>query len=398
MAEPSCHAGWPRAHAVARGDSTRYKERSTSGYGTNVGYVDFRFFTFIADKDSTGNVVAQHVVLNDHYDLPVRIADVIRVNALAVPLRAPLNYEVLRHELRLVLSFLPDQVDQPLCLRQEQFRSSASHIQRFVTESFGLGMLTAAVESEFGWKLDERSLDHFDVLPTELAGLYKSMGPRPDLLFRFNGKGDPWRLAGEARGRSARRPKANTASAAQQRRLNEILGWSARHEFHPVTMTWTYTGSSTVEVDLFVLDKGQFYFNRLLDEMSINEPEALPLGLSPPVIAARAEKVLRQAADDLYRTAPDPVEMRPVFNRRVRGDWVRADLVGPSNAHLFLGILDNEISTDQLASIRRHPGGLGRSQRTEDPIQVDVMGRIMIAIALGLTSPPPWSDIIDRFS
>jgi hypothetical protein len=114
-------------------------------------------------------------------------------------------------------------------------------------------------------------------------------------------------------------------------------------------------------------------------------------------MAARAEKVLWRAADDLYRTAPEPVETRSVFNRRVLGDWVRADLVGPSDAHLFLGILDNEIPTEQLASIRRHPGGLGRSQRTEDPIQVDVMGRIMIAIALGTTSPPPWSDIIERF-
>jgi hypothetical protein len=363
-----------------------------------MGDVDFRFFSFIADRDSTGKVIAEHVVLDGHYQLPVRAADVIRVNALAVQLRAPVNYAVLRHELRLVLSFLPDQVGQPLGLRQTEFRASSSHIQRFVTESFGLGMLTAAVESEFGWELNERSLDHFDVLPTRLAGLYKSMGPRPDLLFRFHGRGHPWRLAGEARGRSARRPKTDNASAAQRSRLNEILGWSARHNFHPVTMTWAYTGSSIVEVDLFVLDKGHFYVDELLEEIKGDEPKFLPRELSPTVMMARAEKVLRQVADDLYRTAPDPVETRPVFNRRVRGDWVRADLVGPSNAHLFLGVLDSEISTDQLASIRRHPGSLGRSQRTEDPIQVDILGRIMIAIALGATSPPPWSSIIERFS
>ena len=362
-----------------------------------MGYVDFRFFTFIADRDNNGKVVAEHIVFNDRYDLPVRVIDVIRVNALAVPLHPPYNYEVLRHELRLVLSFLPDKVDQPICLREEEFRASASHIQRFITESLGLGMLTAAVESEFGWKLDERSLDHFDVLPTELAGLYKSMGPRPDLLFQFHGRGQPWRLAGEARGRSAKRPKTDTASSAQRRRLNDIIGWSSRHKFHPVTMTWTYTGSSPVKVDLFVLDRGQFYVDDLLEEINTDGHEAWPLDVSPSVMAARAEKVLRRAADDLYRTAPEPVEMRPVFDRRVRGDWVRANLVGPSNAHLFLGILDNEIPIEQLAGIRRHPGGLGRSQRTEDPIQVDVMGRIMIAIALDASSPPPWSDIIERF-
>jgi hypothetical protein len=37
-----------------------------------------------------------------------------------------------------------------------------------------------------------------------------------------------------------------------------------------------------------------------------------------------------------------------------------------------------------------------RSERDRDPIQVEVMGRTMIAVAIGTTAPPPWSEIIDR--
>lgn len=362
-----------------------------------MGYVNFRLFSFIVGRDATGKLVADNLVLDYQYDLPVRVSDVIRVNALSVPLRAPTNYAVLRHELRLLLSFLPDQVGQPLGLRQAEFHASSSHIQRFITESFGLGMLTAAVESEFGWELDERSLDHFDVLPTRLAGLYRSTGTRPDLLFQFHGDGRPWHLAGEARGRSAKRPQGNTASTAQRSRLDELVGWSARHDFHPVTMAWAYTGSSTVELDMFILDKGHFYFADLLPEINSDQPEAVPTEPPTTVIAARTEKALRSAVDELHRTAPDPSAVRLVFDRSVRGDWVRADLLGPSDAHLFLGVLDSELSTNQLASVRRHPSGLGRSERAQDPIQVDVMGRIMIAIALGAASPPPWSDIAERF-
>jgi hypothetical protein len=151
-----------------------------------VGYVDLRLVYFIPDRDRTGTPTADILFSEELLRMPVRVVDVVRVNALAVPLDAPASYAVLQHELRLVLSYLPDQVDEPLCLRTAEFRASASHIQRFVTESFGLGMLTAAVESQFGWELSERSLEHFDVLPTALAGRYQATGVRPDLLFQFH--------------------------------------------------------------------------------------------------------------------------------------------------------------------------------------------------------------------
>lgn len=354
---------------------------------------------FIPGRDQAGAPTADILFSEEIHWMPVRVVDVVRVNALAVPLDASVSYAVLQHELRLVLSYLPDQVDQPLCLRAAEFRASASHIQRFVTESFGLGMLSAAVESQFGWELNERSLEHFDVLPTALVGRYQATGVRPDLLFQFHGRGHPWLLAGEARGRSAKPPKTSTASAAQRRRLDDLLVWSVRHSLHPITMTWTYTGSASVQVDLFVMDEMHFNADGYLSEVSLTKDRGQPGGgglleLPPSVIGARAQKILRASADTLYGAAPEPTEVREVFGRRVRGDWVRADLVGPSNAHLLLGILDGEIASEDLVVIRQRPAS--RLSGGEDPIQVSVMGRILIAVALGTATPPPWSEIIDR--
>jgi hypothetical protein len=44
-----------------------------------------------------------------------------------------------------------------------------------------MGMLTAAVQSHYGWQPSERSLANFDVLPTRLANLYPASGVRPGL-------------------------------------------------------------------------------------------------------------------------------------------------------------------------------------------------------------------------
>src|SRR5258706_13973250 len=105
-------------------------------------------------------------------------------------------------------------------------------------------MLTAAVQSHYGWNPDERSLANFDVLPTRLADQYPSSGVRPDLLFDFNEGNDQWRLAGEARGRSARRPQKGSVSRGQRRRLNELVEWSGWNDLHRGTMTGGYTGRS----------------------------------------------------------------------------------------------------------------------------------------------------------
>jgi hypothetical protein len=99
-----------------------------------VGYVDLRLFTFDYARGPDGEWVAADVECVDERRMPVRIADVVEVNVLAVPLRAPANYDVMQHELRLVLSYLPDDASGPLCLRRAEFKASSSHIGRFVTE------------------------------------------------------------------------------------------------------------------------------------------------------------------------------------------------------------------------------------------------------------------------
>jgi hypothetical protein len=113
-------------------------------------------------------------------------------------------------------------------------------------------------------------------------------------------------------------------------------------------------------------------------------------------MADRAERRLRTAQDALYRTAPEPRESRLVFGRHVRGEWARADLVGPSSTYFFLGILDSELSPAQLSTVRQRAGrdpGLGRAS---DPIQVDVMGRTTLAVALGTGTQPSWGEVSAR--
>lgn len=273
-------------------------------------------------------------------------------------------------------------------MHSADFRAMAGHIKRFVTESFGLGMLTAAVQSHYGWEPDERSLANFDVLPTRLAGTYSSTGVRPDLLFDFGDGDERWRLAGEARGRSEMRPKGKVISGAQRQRLDQIVAWSGRNDQHRVTMTWAYTGSDHVQVDLFRVQK---HAGARPDAVFEAEVSRLPLA----VIEEHAEDRAAALTDQLYESAPEPPDARPIFDSRVRGDWVTADLVAPSDLHLLLGVLDRPLPPQHIRTIRR--GREASPQvRYQDPIQIAVMQRILIVVARGGTSPPGWTEIVDR--
>jgi hypothetical protein len=299
---------------------------------------------------------------------------------------------VLRHELRLLLSYLPDVPHRPLSLRMGDFRASAGHIRRFVSESLGLGMLTAAVQDVYGWSSGRRNLANFDVLPTRLAH-YKSSGICPDLLFSFDNGGAPWRLAGEARGRSTPRPKGSQSTVV--RRLNEILGWSARHSHHPVVMTWAYTGSSQVKVDLFV-GRGE----GATSPSDIEPGTTVPLGfeedLPVEAIVSRAEQDAAAAMDHLYRTGPRFDEARGPWNHEMRGNWVTADLLDPSTTHMLLGILDRAPEQGLVASVRsRYQDRLDRPR--QDSIEVELLGRILVAIARDRDRPPSWLEVANQF-
>ena len=71
----------------------------------------------------------------------------------------------MQHELWLLLSFLVDQPGSPFTLQHSDFRASSGHVKRFISESFGLGMLTAAAKRDHRWKLNDGDLHNFDVLP-----------------------------------------------------------------------------------------------------------------------------------------------------------------------------------------------------------------------------------------
>jgi len=249
-------------------------------------------------------------------------------------------------------------------MRIEDFKASAGHVKRFITESFGMGMLTATVQSHYGWQPSERSLANFDVLPTGLADLYPSYGVRPDLLFDFNEGDSQWRLAREARGRS-RRPQGAAICAEQRKRLEEIVAWSGRNDQHRVTMTWAYSGSDQVQVDLFDVQPS------LDADASLAKPSLFAQEMLS-VVEERAEDRATALTAQLYDSAPEPDHARPIFGSHVRGDWVTADLLAPSDLHLLLGVLDHPLPPDNIRSIRR---GRDTSPRTRDqhPIQIAIL-------------------------
>jgi hypothetical protein len=321
------------------------------------------------------------------------------VNALAVPATRSLTYQVMQNELRLLLSFLSDQPGVPLSMRHREFEASARHIKGFVSESFGLGMLTAAVERYYRWKLSDSDLANFDVLPARFASLYPVSGVRPDLLFDFSSLGNERRLAGEARGRSTIRPKG--VGVGQRNRLAEIVAWSGRNDFHPVTMTWAYSGSEHVQVDLFdiqlpqemsVTSKG--YLEEQYDYM--NQQSLFP-DEQPQLIRERAVGRAATVATELYETAPQPApeRARRIFGRNVKGDWATADLLARSNLRFFLGVLDQALDRRQAGAPRqaRHAPSQARDA---DPIQIATTQRILVVVARDSTEDPDWSEVTRR--
>ncbi|RSM75964.1 hypothetical protein DMH04_37300 [Kibdelosporangium aridum] len=335
--------------------------------------------------------------------LPIDLSYAISVNALAVPASGPVRYETRQHELRLVLCYLDG---NPLRLRDEPFRASAAHIRRFVSESIGLGMLTATVQAAYQW---QDPATHIDALPTALAGHVSATKNRPDLLFDRPGL----TLAGEARGRSEAPP---TRVTAQQRdRLNSLLPWSHHHGTHPLAMSWAYATGLGMTVDLFTrsgrlpgmlgpigqpLPSPMPTQTDLFDQDQLDAPARQP---EPPVAPARRggtrdldrssarELTLRisqrvgDIADQLYATAPDPGIH--VGGQRMRGAWVALDLLGTSSGSFLLGVLDGPISAEINARLRPS------NQFEDDGLSAHVSGRLVIAITK--ENGQPWHLVAD---
>ena len=364
----------------------------------DMGLIDVRRFWVTTRVGGSGELVVSDVGLAEESEWDVNLAQVVEVNALCVPASRPLTYQVMDNELRLLASFLLDKPGAPISVRHQEFRASAGHVKRFVTESFGLGMLTAAVERHYRWRLRDSDLANFDVLPGKYKDEYPASGVRPDLLFDFTSQGHKKRLAGEARGRSERRPKKRDRD--QQERLDQIVTWSGRNDFHPVTMTWAYSGAEKMQVDFFDIQDPEDMYEASEDDqrkLDVLTASPAPRDLTVRFLRQRALGRTAAIANELYETAPQPVpeRARQVFGRNVRGEWTTADLVAPSNLRLFLGVLDQELDQRQVGASRRAHSASYQAWDA-DPIQIAVAQRILVVVARDSAQEPDWSEVTRR--
>lgn len=364
-----------------------------------MGVIAVRRLNVATHFGDSGDLEVADIWLAGEGSWDIDLAEVVKVNALAVPADRKLTYRVMQHELRLLLSFLVDEPGAPLTLLRDDFRASSAHVKRFISESFGLGMLTAAAERHHRWRLNDNDIHNFDVLPAKVADQYPNSGIRPDLLFDFTDQGKERRLAGEARGRSSVRP-VHGVSKDQRDRLGDIVAWSGLNDLHPVTMTYAYTGAASAQVDLFDITVPDHLDNA--PEILIADEEGLVTTRTGrrferlASIRPRALGRVREVADQLYATAPQgaPGSARSVYGQNVRGTWATADLIAPSRLRFFLGLLDQPLTREQAGAPRRRRNAA--VNRDTDPIQVAATGRILVAVARDATQDPDWSEVTSR--
>ena len=313
--------------------------------------VHIRHFVVDARLDPTSGEFELQVTLESTHPLEVDLATLLEANAMAErDIDWELRYRVLQHELRIILSYISDEGSEgQLRLDAENFAATAGHIKRFISESVGLGMLTAAVQEFFAWEFGPDAISNFDVLPGEKKDQFGKGGVRPDLLFDF--KDDARAIAGEARGRSQSGPPGMAIRAEQRQRMKEMLRRSSDHGDYPVTMTWAYLGGHHMQVDLFTMsDQSVGSLEYALHEASAFHAEAAMRHRFTTEATVRGQ---RRAAR-LFETAPPaPIrEPRRLFGREVRGDWVTADQVRPSDIRLFLGAVEEPVPATEVREVR----------------------------------------------
>jgi hypothetical protein len=402
--------------------------------------------------------VANIALVSDRCQLLVDLSDVILTNAFATTVDRPTLYDATLHELRLLGSYLHQEPDGQIQLQEVALRASARHIRSFVSESVGLGMLTAAVQAAYRSYARGR-VHNFDALPTSLVGAYARQGVRPDLLFDLS----PTVLAGEARGRS-RRPPANCLGE-HRKRLNRLLPWAAHHQ-HDLVMTWTYLSGDGITVDWFMpstglpglvghvgepmppgepgrrepstgvgrwepsywttaraRDDGAQRYAESADGVPVQDPDdqygndagepsaeyARGFDQTPPSdVRALAQRRTAEIEQALFDTGPQATAPVRVAGRSVRGAWVPLDLVGPPTGSLLLGVLDEPLSpadgwevTETLRRriYRRTNMSRGQEQARDSlanaPLSATVRGRLLIAVANERLGQP-WEWIGDE--
>ncbi|RZU36715.1 hypothetical protein EV284_4218 [Streptomyces sp. BK022] len=358
-------------------------------------------------------------------DLQVGLARLIHINALACDLNRVLDYRTKQLEVRLLASYLDAPgTGGPLQVDHQAFVASSRHIRGFVTESSGLGMLTAASEALFAWDSSAHGLHSFDALPGRMLTDYRAIGIRPDLLFHLPGG----RIAGEARGRH-RRPETllpKEPLAEQKSRLQELALWSASHRDHAYFMSWVWIGRSGVAADIFLPEAGrwdsaldprwqrhsegrQWDFpvreqqRRPPERPTRREPDAdlgplsdaSPPGMHAPPATGPLRVVSRaQPAPDpqeqaahlaqrLYDTAPEAnAELAGI---PVRGTWVPADALGSARHEVLLAVLGEQPP--------RQVGVRERLARAQGRFDACLDGRLLTVVRSAAAPPPRWHDL-----
>uniref|UniRef100_A0AAU1TWX5 Uncharacterized protein n=1 Tax=Streptomyces sp. NBC_00119 TaxID=2975659 RepID=A0AAU1TWX5_9ACTN len=357
-------------------------------------------------------------------DLPVGLARLIHINALACDLNRALDYRTKQLEVRLLASYLDvPGTGGPLQVDHQAFVASSRHIRGFVTECSGLGILTAASEALFSWDSAAHALHSFDALPGRMLTDYQAVGIRPDLLFHLPGG----RIAGEARGRH-RRAKAllpKEPLAEQKRRLQELALWSGSHRNHTYFMSWVWIGRSGVAVDIFLPQDG--HWDGALDprwqrhsegrqwDFPVREQQRRPPARPPrhepdgdlgPLLDSLPGMLTSHATGPLQavsraQPAPDPQDQAAHMAQRlydtapeadaelagipVRGTWVPADALGSARHEVLLAVLGEQPP--------RQVGVRERLARAEGRFDACLDGRLLTVVRSAAAPPPRWQDL-----
>lgn len=351
-------------------------------------WVTLRHFIWTEKASSGGPVeVDDFTRVRADIELPVNVSELVYVNALAPAGKSTVKYATRVHELALITTYLRTRRDDALTLDTSDFRSSSLHIKRFVTESLGLGMLTATVEALFHWN-SRNPLHNFDALPTALAHAYAKRGPRPDLLFEFGHA----ELAGEARGRSASAP--TRPQAAQRQRLDSLINWSRLHSDHDIVMTWAYLTSSGITVDIYTRstdapwlpdDFGELLppernlwlenvaeLRKQLPSNRVEKVLRLPDPTSPSELALSSKRNIDQVTRQLFETAP--ISDVLFAGQPLRGRWVPANVIEPASGVLLLGVLADDVTEERSSRLAALLSEQGR-------ISATVRGRLIVVHA-----------------
>ncbi|MER7696735.1 MULTISPECIES: hypothetical protein [Streptomyces] len=372
-----------------------------------------RVWRFTIENGKAGAEAVQAVEIGQG-PLPVSLAAMVNVNALACDLRKTVDKRVRDHEIRLLLSYiLGDQGKGLLNVACSALDSSAGHIQRFVSECTGLGVMSAASEVLFDWTHTTGGLSSFDVLPGKLRNVYAKTGVRPDLLYDL--AAGP--VAGEARGRRRRAKQmfpAGKGTPEQRKRLEKLAQWSVGHGDHAYFMSWVWLGPGGVYADIFLPDhsaalKGlktgwievpgdpkpwQFRVprpdhRRVVDSIPDEDLVMTLPGVSGQAATREAIRQVGPAAEEAMNRAfsREENQLGTLAGVPVRGRWIRGDVLGEARHEVLLGVLGERVELDRRAQRER------LASLTGDRLDTFLDGRLLTAVRPIDGPRPSWKRI-----